>query len=115
MIDRHTHHDPPDAQTLSVYEEMLYAFIFPNTPTTQEEIEVFNAAVLMQYEHDASVSSEADSGLPEGLSSYTVGDFHLAWQPGYNTRTLSRKTICPGVYGLLLRHGLLYRGVEGRR
>ena len=43
----------------------------------------------------------------------TFGEVWQAWD-GTLDMELNRRNICPSVYGLLLRHGLLYRGVEGR-
>jgi len=117
VIDNHTYNGPlGNATTMEVYKEKIYAFIFPNVPRTDEEKEAFEQAVNMQYTHDASAAMQsAASALPEGVTSYSAGDFHLTWEKGFNTSALTRATICPGAYGLLLRHGLLYRGVEGRR
>ena len=117
MIDKHRDDIEPMSEAMrELYRERMYAFCFPNVPRTQEEQTAFDAAVENQYYHEASASMQSDaSALPEGVTSYSVGDFHLTWEKGSNTTRLTRATICPGAYGLLLRHGLLYRGVEGRR
>lgn len=113
MIDKHTVTSSPDSNTLELMQERMYAFIFPNRPNTDEEREVFDKAVLWQYQHDMSALAAAGE-IPTGMSSFRIGDFQMAFRDGTLDQTLNRNNICPSVYGLLLRHGLLYRGVEGR-
>ena len=52
--------------------------------------------------------------VPEGTQSFSIGDFSMTFNKDFLEGRLTRKTICPAAYGLLLRSGLLYRGVEGR-
>ena len=59
-------------------------------------------------------SQEAAGEIPSGVESFRIGDFQMAFQDGTLDMELNRRNSCPSVYGLLLRHGLLYRGVEGR-
>lgn len=113
MIDRHTVSERPDEETMELMRERMYAYIFPNHPSTDEEKEAFEQAVLWQYQHDASsILASASAEIPSGVESFKIGDFQMAFQDGVLDQALNRRNVCPSVYGLLLRHGLLYRGVE---
>ena len=114
MSDFHENVMEPGANTVQQFREKLYAFIFPNVPRTEEETAAFEQAVRYQYEHEATRKKQTQD-LPEGVKEFSIGDFSMAFEKGYNDGRLTKKTICPAAYGLLLRHGLLYRGVEGRR
>ena len=92
---------------LAGVRERMYAVCFPNIPRTMEEREAFEAAVQAQYAHDQEAAQ-----IPEGVKSFRIGEFEMDVKDG---KSLTGGKICPEAYGLLLRHGLLYRGVEGRR
>ena len=113
MSDFHAQVVVPGEDTLQLYREKLYAFIFPNMPRSQEETEAFEQAVKYQYEHEATRERQTQD-LPEGVKEFSIGDFSMTFEKGYSDSRLTKKTICPAAYGVLLRHGLLYRGVEGR-
>lgn len=114
MIDIHNPSLPvPGDAELKLYREKMYAFIFPNSPVTEEETQAFEGAVLCQYEHDMTLAKNRHE-VPEGVQSFTLGDFSMSFKDDFWDARLNMKNICPSAYGLLLRHGLLYRGVEGR-
>lgn len=114
MIDLHNKEVPPaDEETLQLMRDRMYAFIFPNNPRTEQEKIAFETAVQYQYAHDATAAI-ALAEVPQGVKSFNIGDFSMAFDEGWIESRLTRKTICPSAYGILLRHGLLYRGVEGR-
>lgn len=113
MPDNHVTAPAPDEETLKLMRERVYGYLFPNVPQTAAEKAAFEQAVLWQYEHDYSLLQRLN-GMPGGVESFRIGDFQMAFQEGVLDSALNRKNICPSVYGLLLRHGLLYRGVEGR-
>lgn len=113
MMDKHMRKAAPEGDDLTLMQERMYAYIFPNKPVTQEERDAFDQAVIWQYQHDLS-ALEAAGEIPSGVESFRIGDFQMAFQDGTLDMELNRRNICPSVYGLLLRHGLLYRGVEGR-
>lgn len=96
----------------------MNGYIFPNVPVTQEEQEAFEAACALQIEHERH-QREATAGmqLPDGTTGFVIGHFQMTFGDGAMSSRLSRKTICDAAYGILLRAGLLYRGVEreGRR
>lgn len=112
MIDRHENISIDD-DVLELVREKMYEYIFPNTPQTVEETDIFEKAVVYQYEHEATASLQAN-GVPNGVKSFKIGDFSMELDPDFFRAELNAKTICPSARGLLLRAGLLYKGVEGR-
>ncbi len=114
MYDSHVEAPSPDDYQLELMQERLYGFIFPNVPQTDEEKEAFDKAVYYQYEHDYSIMQRLSEDIPEGVTSFRIGDFQMAFKDGVLDSRLTKQNICPSAYALLLRHGLLYRGVEGR-
>ena len=113
MADMHTWQDQPTSDEVMLMEERMRLFIFPNQPSTQDEIRAFKMAVAHQIVHEKSRQEQAED-IPEGVSSFRIGDFSMTFEPGMNGSGLTRKTICPAAYSVLLRAGLLYRGLEGR-
>lgn len=111
MIDSHKTVPEPTEEVLQLIRDKMYAFIFPNDPRTDEDKQVFEKAVRYQYAHEATAAMSM-SDVPQGVHSFSIGDFSMSFEDGLNDMQLTRKTICPSAYGMLLRHGLLYRGVE---
>lgn len=108
-----------DDKHLEIVEERLKAFIFPNTPVTEEELEAFGRAVYVEAEHEKQMEEASGSEeihLPNGVSSFSIGHFSMSFAgKGYqNGAVLTKDTICPTAYSILLRAGLLYRGVVTR-
>ncbi|MBQ9301286.1 MAG: hypothetical protein IJ214_12345 [Clostridia bacterium] len=114
MNDRHMEVAVPDSETLEPVRERMYAYCFPNVPRTLIEQDAFEGAVRLQYIHEETARLTAGE-LPEGVQGFRIGDFQMTFSSNDGTGRLTAKTICPAAYGLLLRHGLLYRGAEGRR
>lgn len=114
MYDSHVDTPAPSEYQLELMRERMYAFIFPNVPQTDGEKEAFEKAVEWQYEHDYSIMQRLNEDIPEGVKSFKIGDFQMAFKDGVLEYRLTRQNVCPSAYGLLLRTGLLYRGVEGR-
>ena len=113
MTDIHKQLPEPAEMEKEIMQQRLLAFIFPNHPKTEREQEVFAKAVRYQIDHEktqADSNSEVVS-IPNGVESFQIGDFSMSFD-GNATDHLTRKTICPCAYGLLLREGLLYKGVE---
>ena len=92
---------------LAGVRERMYAVCFPNIPRTLGEQEVFERAVQLQYAQE-----QENAQVPAGVKGFRLGEFEMTLKDGEG---LHGGKICPEAYGLLLRHGLLYRGVEGRR
>ena len=113
MSDIHANIAAPTESVTLMFREKIMGFIFPNTPRSEDEITAFIRSVTLQYEHEATrLQSMNDSGIPEGVTSFRIGDFSMSFEDGTNSAALTMKTICPAAYGVLLRAGLLYRGVE---
>ena len=113
MADLHTWDGTPNAAETELMEEQMRLFIFPNEARTEEEKAAFDNAVAFQIEHEKSRAEQAGE-IPDGVSSFRIGDFSMTFEKGANACGLTRTNICPAAYSVLLRAGLLYRGLEGR-
>ena len=102
-----------EAEALALVKERLYAFCFPNVPGTEAERAAFDEAARLQLAHEAENAAGAE--MPAGVRSFRIGDFQMELEEGTAGGRLTRRSVCPAAYGLLLRHGLLYRGAEGRK
>ena len=71
---------------------------------------MFARAVRLQAEHEVSVERDFPA-LPSEVASFQIGHFQATLREGER----GRNSLCPLAYGLLLREGLLYRGIEGRQ
>ena len=109
MTDIHQEVFPPEAEMMERLRARLLAFIFPNTPRTDQEQAACERAALLQYEHEASL----EMGLPQGVTQFRLGALEVKTEGAAGGR-LTARNICPAAYGELLRAGLLYRGAEGR-
>ncbi len=103
---------PPEEELERIREE-LYAFCFPNIPGDLETQAAFEQAARLQYAWEENRSRERDD-IPPWAESFQIGDFGMRLVPE-RQGGLTARTLCPAAYGLLLRHGLLYRGAEGRK
>lgn len=112
MPDLHTWTGEATEEETALMEDQMRLFIFPNSAETEEETEAFNKAVAYQIAHEKS-RAEAFSEIPDGANSFKIGDFSMSFEAGVNDSALNRKNICPAAYSVLLRAGLLYRGLEG--
>ena len=113
MSDQHMAVDAPEREALEPVRERMYAFCFPNVPRTLTEQEAFEQAVLLQYAHEET-ARQTVGDVPEGVQGFRIGDFQMSFAQGSGGGRLTRRTVCPTAYGLLLHNGLLYRGAEGR-
>ena len=118
MADVHINVDEPTDDELDMMSDRMYAFIFPNEPRTDVEREAFDKAIKYQIAHEKTLASEfAELGvlqaLPDGVSSFSIGTFSMGFSGDglKKSVTLDKNTICPYAYGVLLRAGLLYKGV----
>lgn len=108
-MDNHTWAGTPTETETALMQERMKLFIFPNQPETTEEATAFDRAVLYQIAHEKSLS-ESESRIPDGVKSFSIGDFSMTF--GEETASaLTMRTICPAAYSVLLRAGLLYRGL----
>ena len=115
MPDIHASFPPPEAEEIVAMERRMLAYIFPGTPRGAAELAAFSQAVLCQIAHEKTLAAgTGGSPAPAGVESFTIGHFSMRMEPGAANPRLTPKTLCPQAYGILLRAGLLYRGVEGR-
>ncbi len=115
MADLHSDLKDVTVAELNAMTARMLGFIFPNTPVTDEEKYAFDSAVLLQLQHEKALKAQMGE-IPDGVSSFTIGHFTMSFADGAScSSSLTRKTICDAAYGLLLRAGLLYRGVERAR
>lgn len=115
MPDIHTSAGVISESDLELMEPRMRAFIFPNQPRTDEERAAFDKAVRFQIDHERTMieNGNAAAEIPNGTKAFTIGNFHMEFSDGLFDSRLTRKTICPSAYGVLLTAGLLYRGIEG--
>lgn len=115
MIDRHTVTQEPTEAERELMRPRIKAFIFPSIPRMSFEIEAFNTAVDLQINHEKSQAEKTgDVDLPDGVKSFDIGEFSMSFEDGAMSGRLTKRTICPSAYGILLEAGLMYKGVEGR-
>ena len=113
MADVHTWNGTPTEAEKALMEDRMRLFIFPNVPYTEEETAAFDKAVAYQIAHEKS-REEKNGNIPEGVEAFKIGDFSMNFSDGVNASGLNRQTICQAAYSVLLRAGLLYRGLDGR-
>ena len=110
MADFHTWTGTATEEETAMMTDRMKLFIFPNEARTDDEIEAFNKAVAYQIAHEKSLQ-EQHGDIPSGVESFKIGDFSMSFEDGVNGTGLTRKTICEAAYSVLLRAGLLYRGL----
>lgn len=118
MADMHTFVGAPTDEEIEMMQERMHAFIFPNEPRTDDEKTAFCKAVQYQIAHEKTIASTHGDlsvlqALPDGVSSFEIGTFSMSFGGGYKKSfKLDKNTICPYAYSVLLRAGLLYKGVQ---
>ena len=112
MPDVHTWTGTATEEETAMMEDRVRLFIFPNEAKSEAEITAFNKAVAYQIAHEKSKAEAfGDVPIPDGTNSFKIGDFSMSFDEGMNSYRLTRKTICEAAYSVLLRAGLLYRGL----
>jgi len=115
MPDIHGNYGSPKLDEVMAMEPRMKAFIFPTIVHDGFEREAFDRAVYYQIQHEKTIAAAINNQqIPEGVTSFRIGDFSMTFGDGSFDTRLTRKTICPTAYGILLEAGLLYKGVEGR-
>lgn len=113
MPDIHGKFDAPSDEEVAMMTDRMLAFIMPNTPGTDEEKEAFDKALRYQIAHEKTQSALAgETALPDGTTGFNIGEFSMSFADGAVTGLFTKRTMCPAAYGVLLRAGLLYRGIE---
>ena len=115
MPDIHGNFNAPTEKEIEAMSYRIKAFIFPTIPRLDYEIAAFDKAVLYQIEHEKTIAQNANvQTIPNGVKSFSLGNFSMTFEYGAFDDKLTKKTICPTAYGVLLEAGLMYKGVEGR-
>lgn len=115
MIENHGVYCTPTEEEIAAMEPRIKAFIFPSIPVRDYEIEAFNKAVLYQINHEmAMAEAMKEQPIPDGVKSFQIGNFSMSFEDGSFSSRITKRTICPTAYGILLEAGLMYKGVEGR-
>lgn len=109
----HTWTGEPSEEEVELMQERVRLYIFPNEVRTAEQQEAFDKAVRFQIVHEKSLTPQLRK-IPGGTKGFKIGDFSMTFEEGVNGSGLTRRTICPAAYSVLLRAELLYRGLEGR-
>ena len=103
----------PSAEERALMESRMLTFIFPNHPRTEEEQEAFDKAVELQIAYERSLAEcTGNIDLPAGTKSFSIGNFSMSFEDGTFSTLLTKRSISPAAYGILLQVGLLYKGVE---
>lgn len=111
MSDLHTVAEQPTAEQLNAYSQRILAYIIPRVPQNDLEKDIVKVAAIQQFQHEKSAEAALDgTHLPDNTQSFKLGDFSMSFD-GSIGGPLTRKTICPTAYAMLLNAGLLYRGV----
>ena len=110
MPDMHTWTGTATEEETAMMVDRMKLFIFPNEARAEDEIEAFNKAVEYQITHEHSLLEQYGE-IPDGVEAFKIGDFSMNFEEGVNGIGLTRKTICEAAYSVLLRAGLLYRGL----
>ena len=110
MADLHTWTGTPTEAETAMMVDRMKLFIFPNEAKTDAEVEAFNKAVAYQIAHEKS-QQEQHGDIPNGVSAFKIGDFSMNFAAGVTDTKITRLTICEAAYSVLLRAGLLYRGL----
>ncbi len=110
-MDVHAPDVRPGEEDVERARLFLESFMFPNRAQTRQEKDVLLQAARYQAAHELTLAREMPV-LPGHVRSFQIGHFQMSMDPAERG---SREDVCPSAYALLLREGLLYRGVEGRR
>jgi hypothetical protein len=113
MADVHIVCAAPTEDELEMMRDKMRAFIFPNDPHTEVQIAAFDKACTYQIAHEKTIAAQCgDNAIPQGTQSFQIGDFSMDFDTDAMGGMLTKKTVCPAAYGVLLREGLMYKGVE---
>lgn len=91
--------------------QRLMAYILPRQPTTEEQAQAFNAAVLAQEAYEAQFE---ESTLPASVTGVTIGNTTVSLDDR-RFSAYTEKTISPAAHAILLNAGLLRRTLPTAR
>ena len=114
LIDNHIVTAAPTEDEIGMMRDIILAFIIPNTPKSEEEHEAVAKAVEYQIAHEKTIAAQCGvEALPQGTTGFTIGEFSMSFSDGSVYGVLTKKTICPHAYSVLINAGLLYKGMLG--
>ena len=85
----------------------LTAYIAPNTACTAAQKQAFEDAVEAQEDYENEIMA---AGIPEGVASFSIGDFSAEMKSGSASYGYTKETLSPYAWALLFNAGLLRRG-----
>lgn len=83
-------------------EARLRAYIAPNAPQTAAENDAFEQAVEAQAEYES-----AAGGVPDGVQSFSIGDFSATMAGGSGGAGYTRSTLSQHAWAILYNAGLI--------
>ena len=109
MADHHAQGLEPTNEELEMAGLLLESLMFPSVPSTAAEEAAVRRATWLQAVHTKTYAAEVPD-LPSDVESFQIGHFRMQYRTGRKSQD-----ICPAARALLLKEGLLYKGVERRR
>ncbi|MBO6164484.1 MAG: hypothetical protein J6N77_05455 [Lachnospiraceae bacterium] len=109
MADHHAQGLEPTNEELEMAGLLLESLMFPSVPSTAAEEAAVRRATWLQAVHTRTYASQTPD-LPADVESFQIGHFRMQYRGGRKSQD-----ICPAARALLLKEGLLYKGVERRR
>ena len=95
-------------------EARMLAYIIPNTPRCDDQIDAFCKAVYAQVQYENEQRNTELNDMPDGITSFSVNGFSASFGSGSSAGTMvSSVGLCKEAKARLLYAGLLYRGVMG--
>lgn len=92
-------------------ETRVRAYIIPNTPKCEDQVQAFCRAVYAQLEYECSDANVQMEEMPNGMKSFTVNGFSASFGSNGSGDMVSNAGLCRRARAELLLSGLLYRGV----
>lgn len=103
---------PTAARTLEAAENRLLAYIFPCVVCSETQKDALVTAACAQFAHEHnSDAAQLMMSAPAGLQSFTIGHWSAAFARGATAESLFPAGLDNSAYAILLRSGLLFRGV----
>lgn len=99
------------SRALEDCESRIAAYIIPNAPKGEEQIAAFCTAVYAQVAYEHNKANQQLSDMPSGMKSFAVNGF-TATLENDGANVVSALGISRTAKAVLLRAGLLYRGVD---
>ena len=92
--------------------ERLAAYIFPVVPRGKKQSDAFEEVVQEQYEYE---SRNESFSIPDGVASFSIGDFSAKMMNDSHSAAYTQATISPHAWAILKNAGLLRSGIPTAR